>query len=338
MRAARYLGTVSLLATAATMLAALASLEAAPSVGSAAKPFSKLAGCGGVARATPHNWHRHYRAPLAIGDSTMLLSLPVLSREGFAANAHGCRQYSEALSLLSGLRAVHQLPHLVVIALGANGAIVGAQVEETLRILGPERQLVLVTQRQSGADVQVERAAARRFSAQVRVLDWVAYSSVHSEWFQPDGLHLTFAGAAGFAKLLARALPLAGPFRRTPPPVCRAQAPGPSRPLVNVKALVPRGVLHLHPASPRVPVALINTNPFIVVGIARLHYAAVGGRTIASGCVSVPASSRTSVPMTLDQPALADLQLRTRYRVRLVLTLAGPEGAAGTISATYLLK
>ena len=34
------------------------------------------------------------------------------------------------------------------------------------------------------------------------MLDWVRFSNGHPAWFQPDGLHLTFDGAAALARLL----------------------------------------------------------------------------------------------------------------------------------------
>jgi hypothetical protein len=149
----------------------------------------------------------------------MLLSLPALSRDGFSANARGCRQYLEALELLSSLGRAHELPHLVVIALGANGTIEEGDIRRALAILGSDRLLVLLTPRQlgggSGPNAQLVRAEARRHPDQVVALDWVAYSAGHPSWFQPDGLHLTLTGAAAFASLIARVLPLASAPRWT---------------------------------------------------------------------------------------------------------------------------
>ena len=41
------------------------------------------------------------------------------------------------------------------------------------------------------------------------MLDWPRYSRGHGNWFQPDHLHLTFAGAAAYARLMAKLIPLA---------------------------------------------------------------------------------------------------------------------------------
>jgi hypothetical protein len=185
----------------------------------AAAPVAQ-ADCGGVQIARPPKQHRTYLAPLAIGDSTMIFALPKLAAEGFTANARGCRQFPEAIALLIALRHAHSLPHLVVIALGANGSVTDADVRETLAVLGHRRQLVLVTPREagggSGSDAATVRAEAHRRPAQVHALDWVAYSAGHPSWFQPDRLHLTFAGAAAFARLLGQVLALAPPPGHAP--------------------------------------------------------------------------------------------------------------------------
>jgi hypothetical protein len=178
-----------------------------------AAPAPAVAGCGGVRTGEPPRHKGAGLPPIAIGDSTMLLALPNLTRRGFTVNAHGCRQFPEARALLARLARAHRLPHLVVVALGADGSVTAADVRATLRILGAGRMLVLVTPRElgggSGSDAAIVRDAARSHAARVEVLDWVAESAGHGGWFQPDGLHLTFTGAAAFARVLARALPLA---------------------------------------------------------------------------------------------------------------------------------
>jgi hypothetical protein len=172
------------------------------------------AGCGGVETVSP----RHKVAaipPLAIGDSSMLLALPALARVGYKVNARGCRQFSEGLSVLRDARRHHRLPHLAVLALGADATISAGQVGQARKILGPKRKLGLVTPRELGGgqsnDADVIRNAGQRDPEHIKVLDWVHYSAGHSSWFQPDGLHLTFSGAKAFARLLKKLIPLAAP-------------------------------------------------------------------------------------------------------------------------------
>src|SRR3954447_23135201 len=75
--------------------------------------------CGGVVASYPHGWHRTYRPPLVIGDSTMLFAVPYLAKERMQANARGCRQWREGMDLIRRRKRSHSLPHLVVMALGA---------------------------------------------------------------------------------------------------------------------------------------------------------------------------------------------------------------------------
>ncbi|HEY7121558.1 MAG TPA: hypothetical protein VH329_03265 [Solirubrobacterales bacterium] len=177
------------------------------------------AGCGGVETATPKHKVAP-RPPLAIGDSSMLLALPALSRVGYKVNARGCRAYPEGLRLIRDLARHHQLPHLVVIALGSDQSVTGGDISKALKILGPHRKLGLVTPRESGGgqsnDATVIRNAGARNPQRIKVLDWVHYSAGHTSWFQPDGLHLTFSGAKAFARLLKKLIPLAAPAPKKP--------------------------------------------------------------------------------------------------------------------------
>jgi hypothetical protein len=196
---------VSLGIAVATALVALVTMVAPPAA---------RAGCGGVEIATPKHKVAP-RPPLAIGDSSMLLALPALSRIGYKANARGCRQFAEGLRLLRDTKRRHQLPHLVVLALGADAAVSAGEINQAKKILGPKRKLGLVTPRETGGgeskDAEVIRNAGQRDPVRVKVLDWVHYSAGHTSWFQPDGLHLTFSGAKAFARLLKKLIPLAAP-------------------------------------------------------------------------------------------------------------------------------
>ena len=113
-------------------------------------------------------------------------------------NARGCRQFAEGLRLLGQARRRHQLPHLAVLALGADASVSGGQIQQAKKILGPKRKLGLVTPRELGGgesnNAKVIRNAGQRDPERVKVLDWVHYRGGHSSWFQPDGLHLTSRG------------------------------------------------------------------------------------------------------------------------------------------------
>jgi lysophospholipase L1-like esterase len=171
---------------------------------------SASAGCGGVQQENPKKNVSLGRAPLAIGDSPMLLALDPLAQEGYRANARGCRQYTEGLALIRDLKRQDKLPRLVVIALGSNGVITEGDLREALDLLGKKRTLGLVTPRESGGgsghDAELVREFVHDHKHRTFLLDWVEYSAGHSSWFQPDGLHLTFDGADAMAQLFKKAL------------------------------------------------------------------------------------------------------------------------------------
>jgi hypothetical protein len=168
------------------------------------------AACGGVEQEKPRKDINLGRAPIAIGDSPMLLALPNLAAEGYRANARGCRQFPEGLDVIRKLRHEDHLPKLVVIALGSNGSITRDNVHDALDLLGKKRTLGLVTPRETGggssSDADVVRSEAKKHKNRIVLLDWVQYASGHSSWFQPDGLHLTFEGAEAFADLMKKPL------------------------------------------------------------------------------------------------------------------------------------
>ncbi|MGI8461856.1 MAG: hypothetical protein ACR2OC_09530 [Solirubrobacterales bacterium] len=174
------------------------------------------AACGGVKVAYPTKNVSRGPAPLAIGDSSMLLALPDLAKRGFKANARGCRQMPEGLDVIRKAKQNKALPKLVVLALGADGTVSMGQIRDALHMLGRKKKLGLVVPVESGGgtghDAAVVREAAQRFDKQIRLLDWPNFSNGHPGWFQPDGLHLTFPGAAAFARLLSKAL------KNLPPP------------------------------------------------------------------------------------------------------------------------
>lgn len=325
-------GLVALLAVA---------LVVAGAASASLRRLANSAGCGGVVTTKPADWHRSYRAPLAIGDSTMLLALPDLSREGFAADAHGCRQYPEALSLLRALRDAHALPRVVVIALGANGEISDSDIEAALGTLGRDRLLVLVTPLElggrAGSDAQLVRAEGRRHPQRVRVLDWVAYSAGHAGWFEPDGLHLSPDGSAALARLIGRVRPLAAPPRSLHVPSCAPPGLGAPTALTGVALAPPRGTLTVH-ASSHLRLTLVNANSFPIAGLVSLNEAVAGSRTIDARCISAPAGGRVTFALRLDAVALAELEIRQRYRVRLALSLTAAPGPAGTIASTYSIE
>jgi hypothetical protein len=192
------------------------------------------AGCGGVVASYPRGWHHNYRPPLVIGDSTMIFAVPYIARHGMQANARGCRQWGEGMDILRRRKSARSLPHLVVLALGANWVITRSDIEAAVRLLGPKRVLGVVVPREEGggtsSDAYNVRRAGRRHRNRVKVLDWPRYSSRHGGWFSGDGLHMSFDGAAAFAKLVATLKPFAPWPKPKPRPKPPSAAPPPPAP------------------------------------------------------------------------------------------------------------
>jgi hypothetical protein len=144
------------------------------------------------------------RAPLQIGDSTSIFAAPVLGTLGVESDAHGCRQFSQGLGILAARAHAHTLPAVVVLSLGANGAIGPGEIGHALRILGRSRILALVTARHSPTSTARMRAAAAAHPDRVLLIDWVGFSAAHGGWFGGDGLHVNPQGAAAYAHLIRR--------------------------------------------------------------------------------------------------------------------------------------
>ena len=291
------------------------------------------------------HWHERYRPPLAIGDSTMLFALPSLGGEGFDVNAHGCRQFPEAIALLRALSRAGRLPHLVVVALGADGSVSDQDIQQTLAVLGSHRVLVLVTPLElggsAGPDAATVRRAGRHYRDRIHVLDWVAFSRGHGDWFQPDGLHLTFAGADAFARLLRQALAWAAP----PAPLrCRSTTPqsttpgvAPAQPLLTTNA--PGGILEVDERTFTTSLTILNSNPFALTGTALVFEQRRGTRSVlAQGCVNAMPMRANTLRLSLTTDGIDQVERRQRVAVALVVTVRNLSGASVQLTSDFLLE
>jgi hypothetical protein len=158
--------------------------------------------------------------PIAIGDSTMLLPIPDLTRVGFDVNAKGCRGFKQSVWVARDLRNRGILPHLILINAYGNGGVNRDLIKFALKVIGPKRELVLVTAYDADTghppapDTDVIFQAGRDHPDQIKVLDWVRYSLPHHKvdpapgaWFLPDLFHPNFAGAHAYGNFLAQILP-----------------------------------------------------------------------------------------------------------------------------------
>jgi hypothetical protein len=161
-------------------------------------------GCGYV-----HLRPRHFppgSAPLALGDSVMLGAAWRLTRAGFETDTLCGRSPSAGLEVLRRRRHKGTLPGIVVVALGTNAAISSRDIAAMLRVLGPRRELMLVTQMRSWRPVGggAMRRAARHHPARVALIDWSTLARRHPGWLWGDGTHLRPAGLPGYTRLIHR--------------------------------------------------------------------------------------------------------------------------------------
>ena len=113
----------------------------------------------------------------AVGDSVMLASAPELQATftGMTVDASVSRGMYSADDILLALKAAGQLHPVVVIGLGTNGPITADELTAILRILGPDRKLVLVNayaERDWTAGVNAALAEFAAGNRRVELANW----------------------------------------------------------------------------------------------------------------------------------------------------------------------
>ncbi len=193
-------------------LAALTAAPAAQAVTAplvaavSAPPANAVAPVAAVA-ANPNAAARSKKV-LAIGDSVMLGAARHLRVPGeqVTIDAAVGRQASATVALLEQLRAAGGLPELVVIHIGNNGTLRDHQLDQMMRLLAGVPEVVFVNtkvpRRWQDPNNLVLSEGVRRHHKRARLVDWLAFSQDHPEWFRADGYHLQPEGAAAYAALL----------------------------------------------------------------------------------------------------------------------------------------
>ena len=148
----------------------------------------------------------------AIGDSVMLGAQPCLERLGYAVDAQGSRSVRAGLVALA--EAEPRLPSWVVVHLGTNGGVTWRDIDAILSIVGPHRQVVLITVQlpddpsrftfENLSNLALHSAALRHRN--VRIADWHALSDRYPGMVWSEGIHLTPLGCWAYADLVKEAL------------------------------------------------------------------------------------------------------------------------------------
>jgi hypothetical protein len=148
---------------------------------------------------------------VAIGDSVMLAAAPQLQARwpGIAIDAVVSRQMRQAPEIVRALDARDALRPIVVVHLGTNGAIDPATLHEVRGIIGPERQLVLVSAqapRDWIAGVNRHLFAFASDYRDVVVADWRRAIAPRLDLLARDQVHPGSAGGRVFTGELEAAL------------------------------------------------------------------------------------------------------------------------------------
>jgi peptidoglycan/LPS O-acetylase OafA/YrhL len=147
----------------------------------------------------------------AIGDSVMVASAAALTATlpGIYINAQVGRAMVAGLSVIQTLAADGELRHYVVVGLGTNGPVSAAQIRQLRRLIGPNRDLILIsTFGPMPWESSVNRVldAAARHTAHVSLADWHAAIAGHTGLLWPDGIHPRPSGARVYARVVLAAI------------------------------------------------------------------------------------------------------------------------------------
>jgi hypothetical protein len=147
---------------------------------------------------------------------------------GVYINAQVGRAMVNGLTVIQGLAARGELRRFVVVGLGTNGPVSAAQIRQLRRLIGPDRDLILVnTYGPMPWESSVNRVldAAAQPAAHVSLADWHTAIAGHTGLLWPDGIHPQPSGAKVYARIVLAAI--AAELPHAPPPVCDRPVTGP---------------------------------------------------------------------------------------------------------------
>jgi peptidoglycan/LPS O-acetylase OafA/YrhL len=170
------------------------------------------------------------RQVTAIGDSVMVASATALDAAlpGIYINAQVGRAMVNGLSVIQTLVANGELRHYVVVGLGTNGPVSAAQIRQLRRLIGPNRDLILVnTYGPMPWESSVNKVldAAAQHTSHVSLADWHAAISGHTGLLWPDRIHPQPSGAKLYARIVVAAIAAQLPHAAVP--LCDHPVSGP---------------------------------------------------------------------------------------------------------------
>ncbi len=147
----------------------------------------------------------------AIGDSVMAASAMALAKvlPGIYIDAVPSRQMPAGLAVMRHLAATGRLRSVVVMGLGTNYIVTDSQLSQLLRIIGPNRRLVLINTYvpdEWSKEVNATDASFVRRHPGVVLADW--YDTIKNRMYLlwPDHVHPEMPGTAVYAGMVYRAV------------------------------------------------------------------------------------------------------------------------------------
>ena len=119
------------------------------------------------------------------------------------------RQFWDATIVLQAYKTERLLPPPIVVHMGTNGAFSDAQFDQMMAVVGSKRQVFFVNAREPRpweTEVNQRLATDVKKYPNAHLLDWHDWGGPHDDWFVKDGIHLTGAGAQGYADFIHRHL------------------------------------------------------------------------------------------------------------------------------------
>ena len=147
----------------------------------------------------------------AIGDSVMLASAPEFAEAfpGISIDAAVSRHMSTAESLIADQLAAGTLRRVVVVGLATNGGFDPEVLPRILELIGPDRQLVLVSAQAPRDWIDPNNAALRDFALRMRAVelaDWYTAIQPYIDTLADDDVHPGPTGAGIYAQSVKDAL------------------------------------------------------------------------------------------------------------------------------------
>jgi peptidoglycan/LPS O-acetylase OafA/YrhL len=208
----------------------------APTVGRSASPSASTwpasAGPALACRSSaPQQPPKVYgRQVTAIGDSVMVASAAALNAAlpGIYIDAQVGRAMIAGLAIVQTLAADGELRRYVVVGLGANGPVSDAQIRQLRRLIGPDRDLILINTfgpMPWETSVNDVLDGAGEHMTRVSLANWHAAIAAHTDLLWPDGIHPQPSGAKVYARVVLAAIQAL--LTHASPPLCARPVSGP---------------------------------------------------------------------------------------------------------------